>query len=115
MMTSSPLDPGAWSSGFVWDLEFGSWTLGTLLSLLPEKPRQNPGDLIQCKRPKSLSNGNVQRSPLMKTNRILLGALLETILSLGGATQLLAQGTAFTYQGRLNDGAAPANGSYDLT
>ena len=26
----------------------------------------------------------------------------------------LAQGTAFTYQGRLNDGAAPANGSYDL-
>jgi hypothetical protein len=26
-----------------------------------------------------------------------------------------AQGTAFTYQGRLNDGASPANGSYDLT
>ncbi len=25
-----------------------------------------------------------------------------------------AQGTAFTYQGRLNDGAAPADGSYDL-
>jgi hypothetical protein len=25
-----------------------------------------------------------------------------------------AQGTAFTYQGRLNDGASPANGSYDL-
>ena len=25
-----------------------------------------------------------------------------------------AQGTAFTYQGRLNDGAGPANGSYDL-
>src|SRR5438046_683575 len=24
------------------------------------------------------------------------------------------QGTAFTYQGRLNDGAAPANGAYDL-
>src|SRR2546425_6116865 len=51
----------------------------------------------------------------MKTIRILLGALLETILTLGGATQLLAQGTAFTYQGRLNDGGAPANGSYDLT
>jgi hypothetical protein len=28
---------------------------------------------------------------------------------------LHAQGTAFTYQGRLNDGASPANGSYDLT
>jgi hypothetical protein len=27
----------------------------------------------------------------------------------------LAQGTAFTYQGRLNDGANPANGAYDLT
>src|ERR1700720_3294703 len=27
---------------------------------------------------------------------------------------LFAQGTAFTYQGRLNDGGSPANGSYDL-
>jgi hypothetical protein len=27
---------------------------------------------------------------------------------------LRAQGTAFTYQGRLNDGGSPANGSYDL-
>jgi hypothetical protein len=26
----------------------------------------------------------------------------------------LAQGTAFTYQGRLNDGGPAANGSYDL-
>ncbi|HTY87270.1 MAG TPA: hypothetical protein VMB80_07380, partial [Candidatus Acidoferrum sp.] len=25
-----------------------------------------------------------------------------------------AQGTAFTYQGRLNDGASPASGIYDL-
>ena len=25
-----------------------------------------------------------------------------------------AQGTAFTYQGRLNDGGVPAGGSYDL-
>jgi hypothetical protein len=28
---------------------------------------------------------------------------------------VLAQSTAFTYQGRLNDGDSPANGSYDLT
>src|SRR5215208_1902342 len=28
---------------------------------------------------------------------------------------LFAQGTAFTYQGGLNDGDSPANGSYDLT
>jgi hypothetical protein len=27
----------------------------------------------------------------------------------------LAQGTAFTYQGRLNDGGSPANGLYDIT
>ena len=26
-----------------------------------------------------------------------------------------AQGTAFTYQGRLNSSGSPANGSYDLT
>src|SRR6516225_2221736 len=25
-----------------------------------------------------------------------------------------AQGTAFTYQGRLNDGTSPANGNYDM-
>ncbi len=40
---------------------------------------------------------------------VLSAALLATVSS------VLAQGTAFTYQGRLNDGAAPANGSYDLT
>src|SRR2546426_6054442 len=50
----------------------------------------------------------------MKTIRVLLGAL-ATIFSVGSATQLHAQGTAFTYQGRLDDGATPANGSYDLT
>ena len=31
------------------------------------------------------------------------------------AAAALAQGNAFTYQGRLNDGSSPANGSYDLT
>ena len=30
------------------------------------------------------------------------------------ALEALAQGTAFTFQGRLNDGAAPATGHYDL-
>jgi lysophospholipase L1-like esterase len=33
----------------------------------------------------------------------------------GQLSRAHAQGTAFTYQGRLNDGANPANGSYDLT
>ena len=37
-----------------------------------------------------------------------------TALSLIVVLQCGAQGTAFTYQGRLNDGANPANGIYDL-
>lgn len=41
--------------------------------------------------------------------------MLCGILAFFPAEPLFAQGTAFTYQGRLNDGAAPANGSYDLT
>jgi hypothetical protein len=40
------------------------------------------------------------------------GAVLGILF--GGSTAALAQGTAFTYQGRLNDSASPANGSYDL-
>lgn len=43
-------------------------------------------------------------------NKLLLAGLLGC--SAFGAS---AQGTAFTYQGRLDDGASPANGSYDLT
>src|ERR1035437_8360060 len=33
---------------------------------------------------------------------------------LAGVHQTVAQGTAFTYQGRLDDGASPATGIYDL-
>ena len=36
-------------------------------------------------------------------------------LLLAGASLTLAQGTAFTYQGRLNDGGSPGSGNYDLT
>jgi hypothetical protein len=42
-------------------------------------------------------------------------AFIFVLLSPDFCLQVLAQGTAFTYQGRLNDGVAPANGSYDLT
>jgi len=42
----------------------------------------------------------------------VLGAFVTIILLI--PLPLLAQGTAFTYQGRLNDGGAPANGVYDL-
>ncbi len=45
-----------------------------------------------------------------KIHSFLLG--LATLLA--GATHLTAQGTAFTYQGRLNTGGAPVNGFYDL-
>ena len=50
----------------------------------------------------------------MKTKLKLLAALLvlSTINHLPSTA--LAQGTAFTYQGRLFDGANPANGNYDL-
>ena len=36
------------------------------------------------------------------------------LLFVCAAGRLAAQGTAFNYQGRLNDGGAPANGTYDL-
>jgi hypothetical protein len=38
------------------------------------------------------------------------------VLAVSGAVESLhAQGTAFTYQGQLNDSGSPASGSYDLT
>jgi hypothetical protein len=47
----------------------------------------------------------------MKTR---LQNLFVTLALLAGTHQLCAQGTAFTYQGRLNSGATPATGSFDL-
>jgi len=41
-------------------------------------------------------------------------AVLTTLLSVLPGAQIFAQGTAFTYQGRLNAGGAPASGTYDL-
>ena len=46
---------------------------------------------------------------LMKTKLLLT---LTVLLALADVTR--AQGNAFTYQGRLNDGGGAANGSYDL-
>src|SRR5580765_8138614 len=48
-----------------------------------------------------------------KLSALLVLTFLSTLNS--QLSTLFAQGTAFTYQGRLNDGASPANGSYDLT
>ncbi len=46
----------------------------------------------------------------MKKTSLLVGLCLVLAAPLA-----LAQGTAFTYQGRLNNGTNPANGTYDLT
>jgi hypothetical protein len=48
-----------------------------------------------------------------KTWRLLFACLLLSTLNLQLST-LLAQGTAFTYQGRLSDNGSPASGIYDL-
>lgn len=47
----------------------------------------------------------------MKTNCTTAGWLVVLAVSISSA---YAQDTAFTYQGRLNDGGSPANGIYDL-
>ncbi len=46
----------------------------------------------------------------MKHKMLLLALLAQSAL----VNSAPAQGTAFTYQGRLNSGGAPANGNYDL-
>jgi len=46
--------------------------------------------------------------------KILFRILALVCLLAASATPAFAQGTAFTYQGRLNDGTNPANGNYDL-
>ena len=48
--------------------------------------------------------------------KLLFGAavLLLLVTFNSSFTAASAQGTAFTYQGRLNNGGAPASGSYDL-
>src|SRR5215472_13869975 len=41
-------------------------------------------------------------------------ALLGVLSTIHHPLSASAQGTAFTYQGRLNDGSSPATGTYDL-
>ena len=47
--------------------------------------------------------------------KVRLRCLLMLLAIFAGATKTAAQGTAFTYQGRLNNANGPATGSYDLT
>ncbi len=53
----------------------------------------------------------------MKINLIKLGRtfIMLAALMMVGSQTAFGQGTAFTYQGRLNSGANAASGSYDLT
>src|ERR1043165_2156580 len=56
-----------------------------------------------------------RRNNLMKiTKRHLLVSTLALLALAPNASRVLAQGTAFTYQGRLNDGTNAASGNYDL-
>jgi hypothetical protein len=67
---------------------------------------------------KSFNTQNKTRRTIMKkqTKRFKTGALVVALVSTFNLlpSTMFAQGTAFTYQGRLNDGANPANGTYDL-
>src|SRR5437773_1902072 len=47
-------------------------------------------------------------------HRIIRSSSLFLIAILMGANAVLAQGTAFTYQGKLTDNGNPANGQYDF-
>jgi len=49
----------------------------------------------------------------MKTKSILIPLTVAALCAAG--TYAAPMGTAFTYQGRLNDGGQPANNLYDLT
>jgi hypothetical protein len=69
---------------------------------------------MKSKTPISSNNLSHQETPnYMKTatHQIAVAMLLSLNLQL----VTFAQGTAFTYQGRLNSAASPVNGNYDLT
>lgn len=50
----------------------------------------------------------------MRVQRIFFSRLLAAVLFLTAALKLSAQGTAFSYQGRLNVSGTPANTNYDF-
>ncbi len=50
---------------------------------------------------------------IKKTTQVIAGLLLLAVCNLPFST-VFGQGTAFTYQGRLNNSGSPANGLYDF-
>src|SRR5207302_1257077 len=61
------------------------------------------------------SEGQPRRTTMKTKLALTLHAGMLVLFTLGLQPAIWAQGTAFTYQGRLTDNASPANGSYDLT
>src|SRR2546426_12425555 len=57
---------------------------------------------------------NIHRLPSFSGFTLLTFLTLVTLSALNPRPSALAQGTAFTYQGRLTDSGGPASGSYDL-
>ena len=78
-------------------------------SLLPERASEPPAK----NRPRFTHDLRANRLPT-KSMRTINHSLLTIIALAGLGLPPPAQGPAFTYQGRLNDGANPANGNYDL-
>src|SRR5256885_12369926 len=76
------------------------------------KPNDDPSGMESITRPERKRNMNtiIARPNLHRLTLVLV--LLSTLNS--QLSTVLAQGTAFTYQGRLNNGANPATGSYDM-
>src|SRR5262245_49760509 len=67
-------------------------------------------------RPRSRAPSTFERNAMTRTRlRQLVHLLAFVLLCFGSRVQKLsAQGTAFTYQGRLADSGSPASGNFDL-
>ena len=65
--------------------------------------------------PEHQTPGMAARTPTAQHWSLKFGGSLVCGVWCLGLLPAFAQGTAFTYQGRLNNGSSPASGSYDLT
>ena len=80
----------------------------TLLSTLNSAQRR-AGSSRRSQAKAEAQRRRINPNPLYATKTLMAFSVL-----LGLAFSAFAQGTAFSYQGRLNDGGNPANGTYDL-
>src|SRR6516225_2402222 len=85
----------------------------------PPPPFRNNSSDCNCSRSNERKpTGATRQSKLSKNMNTEFVSTALALLALSTLSSPLstafAQGTAFTYQGRLNDGGPPANGTYDL-